>query len=546
MINYKYKFSLILLAFAFSGSLLAQNDGLPTGEVDVIDEFEARLIDAERFVVNPLLPPLDTNKKQLTYNITGKALQVQYLPPQITPRRFSAPPMDPIYNGYLRAGAGFPKAFYLDGAYDLTSDQSPVNLGFDLFHHSANNTNKVENQKFSNTLANLNATYYNDFGFSVGGNAGYTRDVVHFYGYNDLDDDFSGDLTYAEEDVKQKFSTFYINGKLRNNQPTVADIDYGADIDFYNLQDNYAARETGFRLSGEMTKWFEEKHPLTARLIVDFTNYQDTAKQNLNNFFLQPSYTFHGDRFRVKIGLNVASHQDEFYVFPDLEASANLIDNVLTAFVGAKGDLYKNSFRNLSTYNPYIVSRVFVKNSFSNKYYGGIKGEVAGMEYRVEASYEDVDNLALFTSNLDSIPRFNVVYDTSNIVTLAAELSAPLFENFELIGSFAQRVYSTSSNDKPWHLPSLTLNVGASYKMLDEKLSLRGDLFIENGVPVPTSDGSKNLNGLLDLNGSAEYMFSDNIGGFVRVNNILNNRRQRWRHYPTFGLNAMVGLTARF
>jgi hypothetical protein len=546
MISNKYKLSFLIVALALALNLQAQTDGLPTGEVDVIDEFEARLIDAERFVVNPLLPALDTSKKQVFYTITGKALQVQYLPPKITPRRFSPPPMDPIYNGYVRAGAGFPQAFYLDGAYDFSSEQSPVSVGLDLFHHSANNNNKVENQKFSNTLANLNATYYNDFGFSVTGNAGYTRDVVHFYGYNDLDDDFTGELTYAEDDVKQTFSTFYANGKLRNNKPTVADIDYGADIDFYNLQDNYAARETGLRLSGEMTKWFGEKDPLTARLIVDFTNYQDTAKQNLNNFFLQPSYTFHSDRFRVKIGLNVASHADEFYVFPDIEAAANIVDNVLTAFVGAKGDLYKNNLQNLSDYNPFIVSRIQVRNSFSDKYYGGIKGEVAGLDYRVEASYEDVDNLALFTSNLDSIPRFNVVYDTSSIVTIAAEVSAPLFDNFEVYGSFAQRVYSTSSNDKAWHLPSLTLSAGASYKMLDEKLSLRGDLFVENGVPVPTSDGSKNLNGLLDLNGSAEYMFSDQIGGFVRVNNILNNRRQRWRHYPTFGLNALVGITAKF
>lgn len=546
MTKQSYFFTILFLLVLSVSPLWSQNNGLPTGEVDVIDEFDARLIDAERFVVNPVLPPLDSIKKQMSYTIDGKALQVQYLPPKISPMRFSSPPMDPTYRGYVRAGAGLPRALYLDGAYDLSADRSPVAFGIDLFHYSGNNNTKVENQKFSNSLVQLNTAYYNDFGFSVEGDLGYKRDVVHFYGYNDLDDDFAGDLTYAEDDVKQTFSNLYGRAKLRNNQPTVADIDYGADLDIYNLQDNYAARETGFRLSGEMTKWFEERHPVKAKLIVDFTNYQDTARQNLNNFFFQPSYAYHGDRFRVKIGVNLASHQDEFYVFPDIEAAANLIENLLTAFVGVKGDLYKNNFQNLTDYNPFLVSRIQVRNSFNNRYYGGIKGQLIGMDYRVEASYENVDNLALFTSNLDSIPRFNVVYDTANIVTLAAEISAPLFDNFELIGAFAQRVYSTRANDKPWHLPSLTLNVGASYKLLEEKLRVRGDLFLENGVPVPTSDGSKNLNGLIDLSGMAEYMFSENIGGFVRVNNILNNRRQRWRHYPTFGLNALVGLTARF
>ena len=114
MSNYKYSIFLILLLAC--GMVQAQGDGLPTGEVDVIDEFEARLIDAERFVVNPLLPPLDTNKKRMFYEISGNALQVQYLPPKITPLRLSPPAMSPIYNGYVRAGAGFPQALYLDGS----------------------------------------------------------------------------------------------------------------------------------------------------------------------------------------------------------------------------------------------------------------------------------------------------------------------------------------------------------------------------------------------------------------------------------------------
>ena len=79
--SYK-KIYLLAFAIIFSLGLNAQGDGLPTGEVDVIDEFEARLIDAERFVVNPLLPPLDTNKRRMFYDISSKALQVQYLPPK--------------------------------------------------------------------------------------------------------------------------------------------------------------------------------------------------------------------------------------------------------------------------------------------------------------------------------------------------------------------------------------------------------------------------------------------------------------------------------
>jgi hypothetical protein len=295
-----------------------------------------------------------------------------------------------------------------------------------------------------------------------------------------------------------------------------------------------------------MTKWLSERHPISVAVIIDMTSFQDTASQHLNNYFFQPSYTYHGDAFRAKIGVNLASNQDNFYLFPDIEVAVNLIENILTGFAGTKGNLYKNNLQSLSNYNPFVTSRIAVRNSASQKYYGGIKGQIMGIDYRAQASYESVNNLALFTSTQDSIPRFDVVYDTAGIVSLAAEISAPVFENFELIGAFTQRFYTLRNNDKAWHLPALTLNVGASYQMLEQKLHLRGDLFVENGVPVPTTDGSKNLNALLDLSGKATYQFSDQLGGFLQVNNILNNRRQRWEHYPTFGINALVGIQAKF
>jgi len=56
----------------------------------------------------------------------------------------------------------------------------------------------------------------------------------------------------------------------------------------------------------------------------------------------------------------------------------------------------------------------------------------------------------------------------------------------------------------------------------------------------------KTLDALVDISGAGEYQLTDNIGVFVRVNNLLNNRRQRWEHYQVLGLNALVGLTARF
>ncbi|MDX1939974.1 MAG: hypothetical protein SFU99_05435, partial [Saprospiraceae bacterium] len=251
--------------------------------------------------------------------------------------------------------------------------------------------------------------------------------------------------------------------------------------------------------------------------------------------------------FRAKLGLNVTSHEDEFQLFPDVEISASLLGSVLGAFVGAEGSLQKNTFRNLSDYSPYIVSRIQVENTRYIQYYGGIKGNFQGIEYRAQAGYKDAENLALFLTNQDSIPRFDVVYDTAKIISIHGSLTFPVLKGLEVTGAVTQNFFTLEREDKPWHLPSLTLNGGIRYTTLEGKLLVKGDLFLENGVPFLNRDGkSENLNALFDISLGADYLFTENIGAFIHLNNLANNRRQRWQYYPTLGLNALIGVTARF
>lgn len=537
----------ILLAalFLMATASFAQKN-LPTESVDVIKQFNARLIDAERFVVPPVLPLVDTSNRRQFYNILAKPLNVNYPAPKIRPLEWRTDPTADIYKTYLQGGMGFPRAFYFDGSHDFVTKDN-LSIGIDLNHYSADNSKNLENQRFGNTQINGNAIFKTDKGFSVLGNVGYKTNTLYFYGYNDLDDDFPTQLSYDAKDVKQRFNIFYADAKVYNSEPTVADFNYSASVNLYAMEDNYAARETGFDLGLTGTKWFDKKHPLSVTLQTDFTSYDDTTAQSLNNFFLKPNFGFHSDRFRFKVGANIASHADEFYIYPDLEASVNVVDNLITAFAGIEGGLQKNNFRNLTDYNPFLSSRVDIRNSFYTNFFGGIKGEFKGIKYRGQVGFKNVDNLALFVTNGDSIPRFNVLYDTANIVTISGEISTQLTDGIGLIAAVSQNIFDLQREDKPWHLPTLTFNVGAVLSLLEEKLKVRADLYLQNGVPARTSNNeSRSLGPLYDVSAGAEYQLTDNIGLFARVNNMLNNRRQRWQHYPVLGINGLVGLTARF
>ncbi len=548
MQHIKIIIALLSICFLAPTGIQAQGGELNPGGIDVEKSFNARLKDTEKVNVNPKLPELKGTIKKQYYSVIGKPVSVNYLPPKIRPRAFKKGGVQDAYKGYLRVGGGIPNALLGDFSYNLISKKK-LNLGLDLSHYSINNSRKTENQRSSDTKALIDGTYYMKEGYAINGQIGFQNKQVYYYGYNDLNAEFDSTYSFEAENVKQRFGTFFGKATIFNGERTELDFNYSAGIDFYIMQDFYAAREKGFKLELAATKWFNETNPLEIKLITDFTNYKNFEKQTLNNFSLIPAYTYHADRFKVKLGVQMTSHEDNFQFFPDIEANASIVDGVVTIFAGANGGLYKNNFRNLSNYNPYIESNVAIKNSSNIGFYGGVKGKIQSVEYNAQVGYKNVDNLALFSLSdyRDSIPRFNVLYDTASIFTIQADVSLPLFKGLDLTGSVINNIYTLENNEKAWHLPAFTVKAGAKYRTMKDQVLVKADFFLENGVPYMAEDGTaQTLNALFDISVGAEYFFSKNIGAFIQLNNLANNRRQRWHRYPVVGLNALFGISARF
>ncbi|MCB0677206.1 MAG: hypothetical protein KDC30_10990 [Saprospiraceae bacterium] len=539
---------IFVLIAALSLPLFSTAQGnLPSENVTVLKNFEAKLAEAERVEIQPELPATDTVRLTQVYTLPFKTLSVDYPPPRIRPIAMPRDEVQEGYNGYLKLGVGIPTTFYADASYHLFNDEL-YDLGLRFLHHSTNNK-KVDNQRFMFNQVGVDGNYYFDQGFAVNGRLQYTSDIVHFYGYN-FDPDLEG-RPIATEDIRQNFSTLDLGVGIFNSARTVADFNYSADADLYFMSDSYGATERGFNLRAKGTKWVNELHSIDIGLRTDFTTYEDTAKQNLNNFYLTPSFTFHGEFLKAKLGGIVASHEDEFFLYPDAQVTANIIGSSLAAFIGAEGNLQKNTFRSLSDYNPFIVSRVELRNTDYLHFYGGVQGNLKVLEYSGQVGYQQADDLAMYLvedpPENDVRKRFVVLYDSVSIFNIRGSLTARPLKGLEIIGTVNQNFYDPANQEKAWHLPSLTINGSILYKTLEDQLLLKTEIFVENGVPYLNSDGiADNLNGLFDLSLGAEYFFSDNFGAFVQINNLLDNKRRRWDFYPTYGMNVLVGASARF
>lgn len=85
---------------------------------------------------------------------------------------------------------------------------------------------------------------------------------------------------------------------------------------------------------------------------------------------------------------------------------------------------------------------------------------------------------------------------------------------------------------------------GASYTKNKFNISL--DVNTENGVPYLASEGPLHLDPLVEVNVGSRYAITKQIEAFIQINNLLNNKRQRWQYYENIGINFLGGVQMRF
>jgi hypothetical protein len=543
---YQHKIALLaLFFFAVQTTVVAQKE-LEGDRVDVVKDFDARLLESYKINVSPTLPPLDTNTKKQTYVVPPRPLNVTYAAPTLRPIGMRAGAKQKSYHGFAKAGGGVPTALWGEAGYGFSSGEK-----FDgkvwFRHHTLNADKSIENQRFFNNDLLLNGNLYLPSNVAIEGKVGYSADRVHFYGYD------HDSLTFSRDAVRQDYKILDIGARVYNSNRTSADLNYSVAPKIYVMSDFYSNKETGFDLNMSATKWFADKHPLRVGIRTDFTTFDDTAKQKLNNIYLQPSFTFHTDFLKIKVGGNFASNRDVFSIFPDAELTLRVWGDAIQLFAGANGDLRKNTFRSIAEYNPFIQMRDpetrEIRNTHYTNYYGGLKGNLGFMEYTLQGGYAQARDLALFQTLFtpEGITRFRVLYDTVKIVNLQGSGKINLIKDLSITGTLSSNIYTPENERVAWGLPQIEGNFAAIYSLLEGKAQVKSALYIADRIPRTDEKFNDTRSAtLIDLNLGGSYYFTKNIGAFLDINNLLNNKRERWYDYPQVGLNFLAGLTARF
>ena len=155
--------------------------------------------------------------------------------------------------------------------------------------------------------------------------------------------------------------------------------------------------------------------------------------------------------------------------------------------------------------------------------------------------------MPLFVTDSLHINRFNVVYDRrTNISELHAELGYNANTHFNASFILEYFEYNLEDQAQAWGMPSFVTTLSLNYN-LGNKIYLKADIYTaDRTFDKLNYKDIVRINGTLDANLSATYVYSNYFNFFVNLNNITSQHYYRWYDYPSYGINVLVGADVKF
>ena len=101
-------------------------------------------------------------------------------------------------------------------------------------------------------------------------------------------------------------------------------------------------------------------------------------------------------------------------------------------------------------------------------------------------------------------------------------------------------------NEKAWNTVPMEFT-GSLRWWAFEKLLLKGDIYLFGGGHYLGEDSkAHSFPGGSDLSAGAEYKITKQFSAFFDVNNIFDDRYERWHGYEVYGLNVLGGIIIHF
>lgn len=536
----------------------AQDTKTIAEEIEVVRPYKPVLAEAVKLRRSPDLNDVKTYKAKFNYGLTDRKLELNADINKLKAQQVADENQTTLLNNYVKAGLGTSATTLAEAYINIGRDEYLQAGGF--FRHFAQE-GKLEGQKFNQQELSVFGRSILD-NFTLSGRVNYQRNGLYFYG-QDLNNSFLN-----ENPEKQAFNFIEAEGEIASQYTTDENaLSYAAKVNGYVWSDKLNAKENAVVLNGYLNKRISSFN-LGLAASVELGKTQDLNTSLNNNLLkLNPYIRLQASGVKINAGINFVQEFGAFSetrIFPAVTADFTLIPEYLQLFGEFKGDVHRNSLKQLTDDNPFLNTNIDIQNTVEKiSFTGGIKGTGGpGFGYQAKVYHKEFEFLPLFVNNFNSPERFDVIYDfgKTKLLGIEGEISIQVSDALKWTGKVNIENYKADFEREVWFKPQLRVSSNLLYNFND-KLSFTAGLALQDDVkaklytaapsspyvvPDPNMESSVNVKGFVDLGLGASYKINRQFSAFVKANNLLNNKNGRFLYYQAIGVNGFGGITYSF
>ncbi|HEX8270122.1 MAG TPA: TonB-dependent receptor [Flavobacterium sp.] len=567
--NVQYKIaSFLLLGGLLSASAQKKNENIGTEVVNVVKPYTPTISDAFKVKETPNLEDEDNTKKEnITYNIFSFPVASTFAPAKGRAAGVDKTAQEQLFSNYLTLGIGN----YFNANAELFVTQQLGESGYvgAMLRHfsSAGGIKEVYlDDQFLNT--SLDLTYgYKGESLSFTTDGGYQHQIYNWYG--------ASTLTPIDTDVQHTYHNVYVGSKLEFNESFFKD----ASIKFNRFWDSYDSAENRFYIKPSFDVEISGTN-IKADFIVDYVggtferDYLNTGSiaYGYTNFGVHPSFVINRNEWTINLGaaafysMDIENKDNKLLIYPQVNASLNVVGDLMIFYAGAEGTLEQNSYREFTNVNPFVSPTLYIAPT-DRQYdvFAGLKGKLANsVSYNIRGSYTNERSKPLFKKNPVPVMlspenegyewgnSFGIVYDDVKTISFFGEIKADFSKNvsFGINGKFNS--FNSENEAEAWNLP--VLEVGSSLDVnITKKWYAGTDVFFvgerkdfDQFLATPSNNRTVTLDSYFDANAHVGYKHNERLTGFLKFNNIANQAYEKWLHYPVQSFQVMLGASYKF
>lgn len=538
-------------------------------------QFDPIVNEAMKLSENPNIFDTTFKVPDFKYEIINKVYPTQIRIEEIKPARVKGEPVSMLYNGNIKAGIGTYLTPYFEGLYSETRNRTFL-YSIHARHYSSHWSIKdYPTSHFANNDINLYAKKIWDK-FYVDAKVYYNNSINYYYGFNNdsiklKDKNFRA--LWHNVGFKTTYSSLYRNDNS---------LHHWVSLGVENLSSKWSSNELTFFLMGDANKQFElfnkEKQVLGVKINYkhSFFKYDIkniyTAPYYLNQLYpllnfnteglvgnptyntgiveIKPYFDFKISRFQLHTALNFSPEfgkKSDFRLLPTAIVYFPIIPKKLYFQGGIEGNVERIALNSFRIENPYVSPFLQIKPTTKINLFAKLNSNINDMGISVEGGIQNIYNHHFYVNDTLSYYKnmFSIVYDDVVRFYAKGHFEYNIAKTLSLMLDMQYQTFKMKRLDFAYYQPAFTTSLSLQY-IVAKKLIIDFAPTFKTGVKAIYMGEEKKLDPIVDINLNAQYIYSNQLSFFLKLNNLAFQRYEQYYSYPSQRFMGMIGASFSF